>query len=59
MRTLINEPHTIFPTVATAEKVAEANNGNDWTYRVVADPSGSGRAIIEIYDEEGEKIGLL
>lgn len=61
MKATIYTPHTVFPTVAAAQKVAEANSADDdgWQYRVVPDPQGFGKAIIEIYDETGHKVGLL
>ena len=57
----IYTPHTVFATVAAAQKVAEANadDGDGWEYRVAPDLRGSGKAIIEIYDETGDKIGRL
>lgn len=30
-----------------------------WTYNVVVDPNGSGRAIIEVLDEDGIFLGNL
>lgn len=55
MGNLINEPHRIFNTKVDAEKVAAALKSDDpyWTYEVSVDPSGSGRALINIYDEDG------
>jgi len=52
---IINQLHTIYNTVSEAEKVASANNADSdgWEYVVVADPQGSGRAIIKVYDEDG------
>ncbi len=52
---ITNQPHTIYGTVAAATKVADANNADSdgWKYVVVADPKGSGRAIIKVYDEDG------
>ncbi len=31
----------------------------DWTYRVVHDPTGKGYSFIEIYDEDGEFISKV
>jgi hypothetical protein len=31
----------------------------DWDYKVKLDPQGSGRAVIEAYDEHGEFVSLL
>ena len=61
MRTILYQPHTVFPTVTAAEAVAQANaaEGDGWEYRVIADPSGSGRAIIRVFDEDGNFIENL
>lgn len=54
------QPHTLFNTEAEARAmvsrmVLEANE-----YRISVDPKGSGRAVIEILDEDtGEVIGKL
>lgn len=60
---LINtaETYTIYNTVAEAEEAAAANRAIDeeWTYLVVPDPKGSGRAIVRILDEDGDELGKL
>lgn len=54
---ITNQPHTIFPTLAKAQEIASLNNADEvefgWRYDAVADPSGSGRAIVRVYDEAG------
>lgn len=62
---MIRTEHTVFRSeehaklmVATLE-IAEVGTGNDWEYRVKVDPNGSGKAVIEIYDDEGMFLGLL
>lgn len=61
----LNHPHTVWNTAAHAEAIACANNDaaeadNDgWAYVVQIDPLGSGRAIIEVYDEDGYLVGKL
>ncbi len=61
MKTIINEVHTIHSTVAKATVIANQCNADadGWKYVVVPDPKGSGRAVIEVYDEDGQKVGLL
>ena len=49
-----------FYTKEEAEKiVAEMNATDDWTYRPVHDPKGTGYSFIEIYDEDGEFVSKL
>jgi hypothetical protein len=60
--TILNQPHTVFPSLAAAEAIAAANRDGDedgWDYVAVADPAGSGRAIIRVYDETGEFVENL
>jgi len=59
--TIGRDPALIFPTVEKAEKAAKAlkEGDPDWDYRVMPDPKGSGRAIIHIYDEAGDFVGVL
>lgn len=43
-----------------AKKIAkEMNESDDWTYKVVHDPTGKGYSFIEIYDEDGEFVAKL
>ena len=54
-------PH-IYPNVATAQAVADANTAGDedgWTYTVVVDPAGTGKAIVQVADETGFVVGSL
>lgn len=45
---------------AKAEELAEGLNlDDDWTYVVRNDPKGSGKSVIDIYDEDGEFVGTL
>ena len=54
-----NDPAIVFPTVEAAERVAKGLQAGDadWEYRVIPDPKGSGRAIVKVYDKEGELLG--
>ncbi len=58
---IIKNIHTIFASEAKASEVAEQiqNDDPDWTYVVVPDPAGSGRAVIEIRDEDGNVVGKI
>ncbi len=60
---ITNGPHTIYPTAAKAQAVIDKMKALDpdfdgWDYRVKADPA-SGRAIIEVFDDTGERMGPL
>jgi len=50
-------------TLYTPEKAeavaAELNATDDWSYRPVHDPKGTGWSYIEIYDEDGEFVAKL
>lgn len=49
--------HQIFPSEAEANAaVALLDDGEDLTYQVVVDPAGTGKAIIRVYDMDGEFI---
>lgn len=52
---------TLFTPEAARELVAQMNAeaDDDWTYRVLDDPTGRGSSLVEIYDEDGEFIGRL
>ena len=51
----IKNPARIYTSVAKANeaaKILKAGDDDNWEYRVIPDPKGSGRAIIKIYDED-------
>lgn len=53
-----NKPATVFSCVDEAIAFADQMGADDdWEYVVVADPKGSGRAIVEIYDGDGHMVG--
>jgi len=59
MRT-IERPAKIYASAPKAEEAANLiRSGEDegWEYRVIPDPKGSGKAIIKVYDEDGEFVG--
>lgn len=58
---LINPPHTIFASEAAAQAVADrcaADDRDGYCYVVNVSPA-NGRAVIEVFDETGYKLGLL
>jgi len=56
---IANKPHQLFNPKDAEEKALELNESDDWTYKVVHCPKGTGYSYIEIYDEEGEFISKL
>ncbi len=58
---IIKNIHTVFSDEAKANAVAAQiqRDDPDWSYSVVPDPKGSGRAVIEIRDEDGVLIGKV
>lgn len=58
MRATLNHVEKLFAP-AEAERVAAemSASGEDWTYRVVRGPKGTGYSFIEIYDEDGAFVG--
>ena len=60
MRMLRDSPAKIYVSESAAGKVANAlleADEDGWSYAVISDPSGSGRATIRIDDEHGEEVG--
>lgn len=52
--------HKVFKTEAEAAALAADLNDEDFTYRVKLDPTGTGKAILEVVENEtGEVIDLL
>ncbi len=56
---ITNQPHRIYNTIATAVAAENNADADGWNYVVVPDPKGSGRAIIKVYDEDGEFLDNL
>ncbi len=56
MLLLCDLPARVFNTVEIAQNFADSINDDEWDYKVIPDPKGSGRAIIKVYDEDGEFI---
>ena len=47
-------------TPEEAERVAsEMNASDDWTYKPIHCPKGTGLSFIEIYDEDGEFVAKM
>lgn len=61
--TIINYTHTIYTQEKAADLIVvmNANEDDDWTYIAENNPNVDGpkTAIIKIYDENGEYVGLL
>lgn len=58
---LLNHQGTAF-TKDQAESVANtlnADNEDDWEYRVKHDPKGTGCSLVEVYDEDGFLLGKV
>ncbi len=60
MQTIIQNPTSLF-SPAKAEHMAATLQADDedWKYKVVHDPKGTGLSFIEIYDEVGVFIGKV
>lgn len=57
----IKQPHKLFDPAKVADVAAMLKAGDDegWDYVVKHDPAGTGKSVIEVYDEEGEFVSLL
>ena len=60
MLTLLNQPHQTFEPAA-AEQIARELQADDpdWVYVVRHDPAGTGRSVIDIFDEQGAFVAML
>ncbi len=57
---LLDTTHTLYSPEKAEALAAKMNASDDeWTYRVVHDPAGTGYSYIEIYDEDGEFVSRL
>ena len=54
-----NEPHELFTPKNAELKAKELNDNDDWDYRVIHCPKGTGYSFIEVYDENGEFVSKL
>ena len=56
-----NSPPTVFKSAEAAEAAAREflSDDDEWTFRVVVDPKGSGRAHVVIVDEDGFDVAKL
>lgn len=60
MKLIGNEPPTLFAPAKAEEVAAALHEGDeDWDYRVVHDPKGTGYSYIDIYDEDGEFVSAF
>jgi hypothetical protein len=51
--------HQMFDPAKVDAVVATLNQDDDFKYVVRHDPKGTGRSVIEVYDEDGNYIGLF
>lgn len=54
-----DQPYELFSPKKAELKAKELNDSDEWTYKVVHCPKGTGYSYIEIYDENGEFISKL
>jgi ABC-type uncharacterized transport system ATPase subunit len=60
MRMITDEPHMIFASVKDAQKAISVMGFDDGELRIIIDPKGSGRCVIEVLDlEDGKVIGRI
>ena len=59
MKKLLDTTSHLYPPNKAEEIAEEMNSVDDWTYKVVHDPTGKGHSFIEIYDEDGEFVAKL
>lgn len=51
--------HQTFDPAKVDAIVATLNQDSDFTYRTRHDPKGTGRSVIEVYDEDGNFLELF
>ena len=54
---LLDTTHKLFSKEKSITVAAELSADDDWEYRPVHCPNGTGYSFIEVYDETGELIG--
>jgi uncharacterized protein HemX len=60
MQAILNHVHSTFDPAKVDAVAAQMQAGDDeWSYVVKNDPKGIGRSIIQIFDEDGEFVGLV
>lgn len=60
MRMIADQPHMIFSSVEAAQKAISIMGFDDGELRIIIDPKGSGRCLIEVLDlEDGMVIGRI
>ena len=58
MKTLDTTP-TLFEPQDAKDTAAMMNETDDWFYKVIADPKGTGLSRIRVITEEGEVVGYM
>ncbi len=56
---LMDTTERMFTKENAIKVAAEMNDSDDWEYRAIHDPKGTGYSFIEIYDEDGEFVGKM
>ena len=60
MQSMLNHVHNTFDPIKVDAIAAQMQaNDNDWKYVVRHDPKGTGKSIIQIFDENSEFVGLV
>lgn len=62
MALICNRPAIVYPTKEKAQEAADLladGETEGWIYVVKVDPRGSGKAVIEVYDDDGEFAGHI
>lgn len=60
MLNIMNNPHELFtPEKAIAYAAAAKAGDPDWDYVPNHCPKGTGLSFIEVFDEDGEKVGEI
>jgi len=56
---LLDTTHTLYSPDKAEEVAAEMNATDDWNYKVIHDPKGTGYSFIEVYDEDDEFVARM
>lgn len=56
---ITNKSYELFSPEKAEAMAKKLNESDDWTYKVVHCPKGTGYSYIKIYDEDGEFISKL
>jgi len=59
MKKILDTTENLYTPEKAEAIAAEMNATDDWTYKVIHDPAGTGYSFIEIYDEDGEFVAKM